>query len=240
MSEKLQKIMSRAGLTSRRRAEEWIAQGRVTVNGIVATLGDRADPACDKICVDGRVLQESGRRVVVLLNKPRGYVCTLSDPQGRRLVTDLVQEVPERLYPVGRLDYNSEGLLLLTNDGELANHLMHPRHHIEKCYLVKVRGLVTPQTLATLSKGVTLEDGLTAPAVAQNLRHSGSYSWFEIVLHEGKNRQVRRMCEAVGHDVLRLKRIRIDILQIGSLGAGSFRRLTDAEVAHLRRGLSSN
>ena len=234
MNEKLQKLISRAGLTSRRKAEQWIEQGRVSVNGVAAQLGDRADLEHDKVTVDGRLLSPPAEQVVVLLNKPRGYVCTMQDPQGRPMVTQLISTISLRLYPVGRLDYNSEGLLLLTNDGDLAHRLMHPRHHVEKCYLVKVQGHLSRAGQQRLAEGVQLEDGLTAPARLKSLRHSGPNSWFEIVLKEGKNRQVRRMCEAVGHTVLRLKRIRIDFLELGDLKTGTFRRLTPAEIVRLK------
>ena len=236
MTEKLQKLISRAGLTSRRKAEEWISQGRVSVNGTVAKLGDRADSEHDKIAVDGRLIHFSDEQVVVLLNKPRGYVCTLNDPQGRPVVTQLVSSIPLRLYPVGRLDCNSEGLLLMTNDGDLAHRLMHPRHHVEKCYLVKIQGNLNRNEQQKMTDGVRLDDGTTAPAKVTSLRSSGPNSWFEIVLQEGKNRQVRRMCEAVGHRVLRLKRIRIDFLELGDLKAGSFRVLSAQEIQRLKRG----
>lgn len=236
MNEKLQKLISRAGLTSRRKAEDWIAQGRVSVNGVEAKLGDRADLEYDKVAVDGRLLSPPAEQVVVLLNKPRGYVCTLHDPQGRPVVTQLVNSISLRLYPVGRLDFNSEGMLLLTNDGDLAHRLMHPRHHVEKSYLVKVQGNLNRNEQQRLVSGVQLEDGMTAPAKIKSLRSSGPNSWFEIILKEGKNRQVRRMCEAVGHKVLRLKRIRIDFLELGDLKAGSFRVLTAAEIKRLKVG----
>lgn len=234
MKDKLQKLISRAGLASRRKAEGWITQGRVSVNGVTATLGDRADLASDKVTVDGRLLQASAEQVVVLLNKPRGYVCTLHDPQGRPMVTQLVDSIPLRLYPVGRLDFDSEGLLLMTNDGDLAHRLMHPRYHVEKCYLVKVKGHLTRESQQRLTVGLDLDDGLTAPARINSVRFSGTNSWFEIILKEGKNRQVRRMCEAVGHKVLRLKRIRIDFLVLEDLKTGSFRRLSEIEIKRLK------
>jgi len=234
MNDKLQKLISRAGLTSRRKAEEWIVQGRVSVNGVTATLGDRANLAQDQVAVDGRLLPSPKESIVLLLNKPRGYVCTLNDPQGRPVVTQLLASIPQRLYPVGRLDYNSEGLLLMTNDGDLAHRLMHPRHHVEKSYLVKVQGHLSRDEQQLLISGIALKDGMTAPARVSSLRHSGPNSWFEIVLHEGKNRQVRRMCEAVGHKVLRLKRIRIGFLELEDLKAGSFRPLTSAELERFK------
>lgn len=235
MKERLQKLIAAAGLGSRREAERWISAGRVTVNGEVAALGDGADPACDRIEVDGRPLRADERKYYVLLNKPVGYVTTLSDPEGRPVVTDLVKDVPARLHPVGRLDLTTEGLLLLTNDGELTHRLAHPRHEVEKTYLVRVRGALSPAARRQLAEGVVLEDGLTAPARVEKVRATGSHTWLEITIREGRNRQVRRMCEAVGHPVSRLKRIRLAFLELGALPTGKYRLLTAAEVARLKR-----
>ncbi len=235
MAERLQKLIAQAGLASRRQAESWIEAGRVTLNGAVAKLGDRADLQRDRVLVDGKPLAAAEAKVTVLLNKPRGYVSTLKDPQGRKLVTDLVADLPQRLFPVGRLDYNTEGLLLLTNDGDLAQHLSHPRHHVEKTYLVKVRGQLTGQLRQQLEEGVALEDGMTAPATVEKVRHSGSGSWFELTLREGRNRQVRRMCEAIGLPVVRLKRIRIAFLQLAEMRTGEYRILSAAECRRLLR-----
>ncbi|MBE0599663.1 MAG: rRNA pseudouridine synthase [Desulfuromonadales bacterium] len=235
MRERLQKLMATAGLASRREAERWIAEGRVTVNGQPATLGDAADLASDRVEVDGRPLAPAEGKFYLLLNKPIGYVTTARDPQGRPVVTDLVKEIPARLFPVGRLDLTTEGLLLLTNDGELANRLAHPRHEVEKTYLARVRGILTPEARQSLERGLTLEDGPTAPARIESVRASGSHTWFEITIHEGRNRQVRRMCEAVGLPVSRLKRIRFAFLELGDLRPGRFRLLNRAEVAALKR-----
>jgi len=235
MSERLQKILAAAGLSSRREAERWIAAGRVSVNGIVAALGDSADPAVDRILVDGRPLRIAEQKYYLLLNKPVGYVTTRNDPEGRPIVTDLVKDVPARLHPVGRLDLTTEGLLLLTNDGELTNRLAHPRHEVDKVYLVRVRGVLSATARRQLEEGVLLEDGLTAPAQLKNVRVSGNHTWFEITIHEGRNRQVRRMCEAVGCPVSRLKRIRLAFLSLGSLPAGRYRALTAEEVARLKK-----
>lgn len=235
MRERLQKLIAAAGLASRREVERWIASGRVTVNGRPAALGDAADPAVDRIEVDGRQLAAAGKLFYVLLNKPAGYVTTARDPQGRSVVTDLVSDIPARLFPIGRLDLTTEGLLLLTNDGELANRLAHPKHQVEKTYLARVRGVLADETRRQLEKGVLLDDGLTLPARVAKVRATGSHCWFEITIREGRNRQVRRMCEAVGHSVSRLKRIRFAFLELGDLPAGSYRHLSAAEVAALKR-----
>jgi 23S rRNA pseudouridine2605 synthase len=235
MKERLQKLIAAAGLASRREAERWISAGRVTVNGQTAALGDSADSACDRVEVDGRPLLVGERKYYVLLNKPVGYVTTLSDPEGRPVVTDLVREVPARLHPVGRLDLTTEGLLLLTNDGELTHRLAHPRHEVEKTYLVRLRGSLSAAARRQLAEGVMLEDGLTAPARVEKVRVTGSHTWLEITIREGRNRQVRRMCEAVGHPVSRLKRIRLAFLELGTLPAGKYRILSAAEVARLKR-----
>ncbi len=234
MLERLQKIISAAGITSRRASEALILNGQVTVNGVVVTeLGSKADPAKDTITVDGKALKISVQRLYILLNKPPGYITALKDGQGRPLVTDLLKEVPDRVYPVGRLDYNTEGLLLLTNDGDWANRLMHPRNEIEKEYHVRVRGKVIDQQLKRMAEGVELEDGKTAPAVVNLVKSGEQNDWISVAIHEGRNRQVRRMCEAVSLSVVRLKRIRYGTLALGTLRAGQFRYLSDAEVREL-------
>lgn len=234
MLERLQKIISAAGITSRRASEELILNGQVTVNGAVVTeLGTKADPSVDSITVNGKPLRVSEERLYILLNKPTGYITALKDGQGRRLVTDLLKDVPERVYPVGRLDYNTEGLLLLTNDGEWANRLMHPRHEVEKEYHVRVRGKVLEQQLKRMADGVELEDGKTAPAVVRLVKSGEQNDWISVAIHEGRNRQVRRMCEAVSLSVVRLKRIRYGSLALGNLREGQFRYLTESEVAEL-------
>jgi len=234
MAERIQKLIARAGLASRRQAEDWIAAGKVLLNDRPAQLGDRADLSVDRVIVNGQQLAAAEEQVVVMLNKPRGCVATLKDPQGRRLVTDLVADIPQRLFPVGRLDYNTEGLLLLTNDGDLALRLSHPRHHVEKTYLVKVRGALSEKVKAQLEKGIRLDDGLTLPAKVGNVRNRATSSWFELTLREGRNRQVRRMCDAVNLPVVRLKRIRIDFLELRNLPTGQYRLLTDAEIKRLK------
>jgi 23S rRNA pseudouridine2605 synthase len=235
MLERLQKIISAAGVTSRRASEELILAGRVTVNGVVVTeLGSKADPAVDTVAVDGKQLTITANKIYILLYKPVGYLTTLDDPEGRPLVTDLLKEVGERVYPVGRLDYNTEGLLLLTNDGEWANQLMHPRHEVEKEYHVRVRGKVHNSQLDQLAGGVEVEGRKTAPARVCLIKEGDQNDWFSITIHEGRNRQVRRMCEAVSLSVVRLRRVRYGMLTLGALKPGEFRFLTGAEVAGLR------
>jgi 23S rRNA pseudouridine2605 synthase len=237
MQERLQKILSQAGIASRREAEKIITDGRVAVNGeVVQELGTKADAATDRITVDGRPIKVEARKRYVLLYKPVGYMTTMKDPGGRAIVTDLLKDVGERVYPVGRLDYNTEGLLLLTNDGALANRLAHPSHEVDKGYLVRVRGQASPSQLKHLQMGVDLDDGRTAPAQVSLVRESDNNCWISITIHEGRYRQVRRMCEAVGLTVVRLKRSRYGFLEIGELKPGQYRELTAAEVARLQQG----
>jgi 23S rRNA pseudouridine2605 synthase len=234
MKERLQKLIAAAGLASRREAERWISAGRVTVNGRVAALGDQADPGRDRIAVDGRPLRSEEQKITLMLNKPVGYVTTARDPQGRKVVMELVRDIPARLFPVGRLDINTEGLLLLTNDGDLAARLSHPSHEVAKTYLVRIRGRLTDDERRRLEQGLQLEDGPTAPARVEKVRSSGSHTWLEMTITEGRNRQVRRMCEAVGHPVSRLKRIRMGFLDLGELRSGQHRLLTSGEVRRLK------
>jgi 23S rRNA pseudouridine2605 synthase len=236
MLERLQKILSRAGVASRREAEGMITAGRVAVNGAVVTeLGSKADPDRDRITLDGRPVRLAEERLYILLNKPAGYVTTMKDPQGRPIVTSLLKGVKERVFPVGRLDYNTEGLLLLTSDGEWANTLAHPRHEVDKEYLVRVRGAVSPEQVRRLAEGVELEEGRTAPGRVQVVRESENNTWLSVTIHEGRYRQVRRMCEAVSLSVVRLKRVRYGSLELGMLRTGEHRFLTAEEVARLRR-----
>ena len=228
--ERLQKVLAQAGLGSRRACEELIAAGRVTVNGEVATLGSRADPEVDAIEVDGARIGVRQGLVHYLLNKPAGVVTTASDPQGRPTVVGLVPAEP-RVYPVGRLDAETEGLLVLTNDGELAHRLTHPSFGVDKEYLADVTGTPSRGALRRLREGVELEDGPTAPARVSLV---GDHT-LRITIHEGRNRQVRRMCEAVGHPVRRLVRVRIGPLADRQLPPGEWRPLTQAEVRALER-----
>jgi 23S rRNA pseudouridine2605 synthase len=239
MLERLQKILSAAGLASRREAETLIAAGRVTVNGVVVTeLGSKADPGRDRIALDGKPVRLKRERLYILLYKPAGYVTTLKDPEGRPVVTSLLKGVKERVYPVGRLDYNTEGLLLLTNDGGWANGLAHPRHEVEKEYLVKVRGSVSPEQLKSLADGVLLDDGPTAPAAVRLEHETARNSRISVTIHEGRYRQVRRMCEAVGLTVVALKRVRYGFLGLDGMKPGEFRFLTPEESGRLASGHS--
>jgi 23S rRNA pseudouridine2605 synthase len=234
MTERLQKIISARGLVSRRKAEEWIGQGRVTVNGAVARLGDSADPETDDIQVDGKALPSTSDQVYIMLNKPRGYVTTLSDERGRKNVSELVADCGCRVYPVGRLDMDSEGLLLFTNDGEFANLLMHPKHEVEKTYDTWVTGYTTEGESA-LRLPIKL-DGyqIRAPKIVV-LQHEGDRAKIRITIHEGRNRQVRRMCQAAGMHVIRLRRIREGQLKLGDLPLGKWRYLTRDEVQNLKK-----
>lgn len=243
-TERLQKILSTAGVASRRASEALIRDGRVTVNGAaVTTLGRKANPERDDIRVDGRRIAQPPRRRYILLNKPRGYVTTRRDPQQRRTVMDLLHGVREYVYPVGRLDYDSEGLLLLTNDGDLSARLMHPRHEVERVYLARVRGVPDRHALDRLAAGVTIDRRRTAPArvrlVDRQDSAGGPQASIEIALHEGRHRQVRRMFEEVGHPVVRLRRIRIGPIEDPQMPVGHWRDLTPREVEKLRRAAGS-
>ena len=235
MKERLQKLIASAGLCARRTAEDWIAAGRVCVNGAVASLGDRADLETDTVTVDGAPLPGKPGAVYLMLNKPRGYVTTLSDEYGRWTAAELVADCGVRVYPVGRLDRDSEGLLLFTNDGELAQRLLHPRHQVDKVYLVTVRGDI--RGAAERLMAITQLDGEPiAPAQAAEVtRHEGQ-AMLRVTIHQGKNRQVRRMCAQIGLHVVRLQRIQEDSLLLGDLPAGKWRYLTDQELQGLRGG----
>ena len=233
MEERLQKLLSACGVGSRRAMEEWIVAGRVTVNGEVAHLGDKADLDRDQIAVDGVLLRPEGDRTYLMLHKPRGYVTTLSDEQGRKTVADLVTGCGKRVWPVGRLDLDSEGLLLMTDDGELTQRLIHPSHEVEKEYLVWVVGDVK-KGLPILCAPMELDGELLSPAQVKRGRTSGGVSQLSVTIHQGKNRQVRRMCAKAGLQVLRLKRIREGKLLLDrTLRPGQWRVLTREEVALL-------
>ena len=234
MKERLQKLISACGLASRREAERWIEAGRVAVDGQIASLGDKADPSLELVTVDGKPIGRAETLVTLLLNKPVGYVTTMGDPEGRPVVGELLTDIPQRIVPVGRLDLTTEGLLLMSNDGDLAQRLAHPRFHVEKTYLARVHGLVDAASLDRLAKGVQLEDGMTAPARVRLVRTTRTNSWLELTLHEGRNRQVRRMCEALGYTVSRLKRIGYAFLEEGDLKPGQYRRLTQREIERLK------
>jgi 23S rRNA pseudouridine2605 synthase len=238
VEERIQKIMARMGLASRRGAEEIISEGRVTVNGRIATTGVKADPSKDHIKVDGKLLIRPEPKVYLALNKPRGVVTSLADPEGRPTVKDYLRGVKYRVFPAGRLDYDSEGLILLTNDGDFANRLLHPSRKIPKTYAVKVKGIISEEKMNKLRQGVRLEDGRTQPARARFLRESETNSWIEITITEGRRRQVRRMVEAVGHPALKLRRISIGGLKLGGLKTGEIRSLTDRELNILREEMA--
>ena len=231
--ERVQKVLARAGFGSRRVCDEMVGAGRVRVNGVVAQVGTRVDPENDSIEVDGVPVGVRPGLVYYLLNKPRGVVSTSADPQGRRTVVDLVPPEP-RVFAVGRLDAETEGLLLLTNDGDLAQRVAHPSQGVDKEYLAEVKGVPTRGALRLLREGVELEDGRTAPARVSQVGDNT----LRIVVHEGRNRQVRRMCHAVGHDVIRLVRVRIGPITDHTLPPGEWRELTQAEVRDLERATS--
>ena len=234
MEERLQKLISAGGLASRRTAEVWIEAGRVTVNGVIAHLGDKADPDTDEILVDGKpLIAQKEERIYLMLHKPRGYVTTLSDEKGRKNVAQLVSGCGVRVWPVGRLDLDSEGLLLMTDDGELTNRLLHPRHEVEKEYLVWVTGDVDV-SLPVLSAPMVLDGDRLAPAKVRRGKTTGDVTQLSIIIHQGKNRQVRRMCAQAGLHVLRLKRVREGAVWLDrSLKPGQFRKLTKEELTAL-------
>ena len=233
MRERIQKLLSAAGICSRRAAETYIVDGRVTVNGVTARLGERADPDRDEILVDSAPLAPKAGPVYLLLNKPRGYVTTLSDERGRRTVADLVADCGSRVYPVGRLDLDSEGLLLMTNDGDLAHRLLHPSSQVTKTYHVWVWGQVAGAA-ARLAAVRELDGEAIRPAGVETLRESGGAAVLSITIHEGKNRQIRRMCAQCGLGVKRLRRVREHTLELGDLPVGAWRYLTPEEVAALK------
>ncbi len=232
--QRVQKALAAAGVASRRVCEDMIEDGRILINGVVATLGDKVDPAVDELRVDGAVVSVDTSRRTVLLNKPIGVISTAEDTHGRPTVVELVG-AQERLYPVGRLDADSEGLILLTNDGGLTQRLTHPSFGVEKEYLVSVEGELRPGSLRTLRQGVDLEDGVTANAKVSQI----SPGLLRIVIHEGRNRQIRRMCAAVGHPVTRLVRTRIGTITDSSLGPGEWRDLERAEVREIEAAVAA-
>lgn len=231
---RLQKYLAEAGIASRRKCELLIGQGLVLVNGSPAAIGCVVDPEKDKIEYNGKVVTLQQQKCVLLFNKPQGVVSTMSDPEGRTAVADYFKDYPGRLYPVGRLDFDSEGLLLMTNDGELAYKMMHPKFSVEKTYLVHCDGLLRKEEKEALEKGVLLDDGMTSPAKVtnqQSIRYGNTA--FHITIHEGRNRQVRRMMEAVGHKTLLLRRVKMGHLSLGDLPQGKWRALTEEEKTAL-------
>lgn len=235
MEKRLQKILSEIGVASRRKAEEMIEEGRVTVNGKPAVLGQKADPLTDHIKLDGKLLTGvAGPRVYYIFNKPRNVLTSLEDPQGRPTVKDYLGKVKQRVYPVGRLDFDSEGLLLFTNDGEFAHAVLHPSRKIPKTYEVKVKGVLDDSDIERLRKGVTLEDGPTAPAKVNPMKALKQNSWLKITIHEGKKRQIRRMLDRVGHPVIRLIRTKVGGMGLGPLKPGEIRKLSPDEVEKIK------
>ncbi|MBU2537445.1 MAG: rRNA pseudouridine synthase [Proteobacteria bacterium] len=230
--ERLQKILAKAGIASRRNAEELIRQGKVTVDGKVVTeMGCRVDPEKQVVAFEGRPLRQEEEKIYLLLNKPRGYVTTLHDPQGRPIVTSLLTGITSRVFPVGRLDFDTEGALIMTNDGDFAERILHPRFEIERTYQATVRGLPPPEKIRLLEEGLELEGKKTWPAKVEIISREPETTTLEITIHEGRKRQVRMMFQAIGHRVLALKRIAYGGLPLGGLPAGKYRRLTPADLA---------
>jgi 23S rRNA pseudouridine2605 synthase len=234
MEERLQKILSKAGVSSRRAAEKMLAEGRISINGTVVTEpGTKADPQRDEIRVDGKLISVETDKVYLMLHKPPGVVTTLSDPQGRPIITDLLHGVTERVYPVGRLDYDSEGLLILTNDGDFAQRLQHPRYRIPKTYRVKVTGRLQKATLKMLENGIDLPDGRFTPADLRLEKTNPASSWLTLSITDGRNRVIRRAFDTLGHSVLRLIRVAVADISLISLKEGDWRMLTPREVERL-------
>ena len=230
---RLQKFLSQAGYASRRAAEEMIAAGRVRVNGRPASLGDKVDPVRDKVVISGKRIINTAKKMYIMLHKPRGYVTTMSDEQGRKCVAELISDAPERLFPVGRLDKDSEGLLIMTNDGEFSNMLTHPSRHVTKIYRVTVRGEVNPDAIDTLCTGVSLDGRMTQPCDVHIIDKGENRTVLQFVITEGRNRQIRRMCEFVNLTVIRLKRTEIAGVKLGMLPIGKWRELNEKEMRHL-------
>lgn len=232
---RLQKYLAMCGVASRRGAEKLIAAGRVFVNGErITEMGVQIDEELDEVTVGGETVKPESKKVYIMLNKPEGYVTTVSDDKGRHTVMELVPEINERIYPVGRLDYNSEGLLILTNDGELANKLMHPKHSVEKTYLVEAAGNITMNMISAFRRGVKIEGGITQPAEVEVVGATGYGTKMRITIHEGRNRQIRRMFEAFGCTVKKLRRTGEAGLSLGHLPLGKWRRLSEQEINTLK------
>ncbi|BFH13272.1 rRNA pseudouridine synthase [Paenibacillus melissococcoides] len=243
MEERLQKIMANAGVASRRKCEQLILDGKVEVNGeVVTALGVKADPATDIITVNGKPITANANKVYAAFHKPKGVITSMSDPEGRKTVLDFVKGIGARVYPVGRLDYDTEGLLLLTNDGDLANMLMHPRHHVAKTYHATVKGIPHGDLLEKLREGIQLEDGMTQPAEVEyhDVDMERKSATISITIYEGRNRQVRRMFEAIGHPVVKLKRVQFGSIFLQGIPRGKFRHLTKSEVNELKMAIKAN
>lgn len=241
MKIRLQKYMAQCGVASRRKCEEMIKSGQVTINGeVVRDMGVKIDPSHDRVFVNGKRISLEENYVYIMLNKPRGYITTVKDQYNRPTVMDLVKDISERIYPIGRLDYESEGLLLLTNDGNIAFHLTHPRHQIDKEYVVRVEGCPSSEDIDKLRNGIDIGGFITSPAQVDLIRKNKQTSLIRITIKEGKNRQVRRMFDAIGHPVIYLKRIRIGNIKLGNLELGKWRYLTNKELEALKDLIMSN
>lgn len=232
---RLQKFMADSGVASRRKSEELIEQGRVKVNGRVAMIGDKVDPIRDKVTVRGKTIIASKEKVYIMLHKPRGFITTMSDEHDRKCVAELVKDIPEKVFPVGRLDRNSEGLLIMTNDGEFSNKLTHPSSHVNKTYRVTVSGKVSEEQIIKLSTGIDIDDDgrLTLPCDVFVIERKEDRTVLNFIIHEGRNRQIRKMCDKVGLEVLRLKRTEIAGVKLGMLGQGKWRHLNEKEMKRL-------
>lgn len=231
---RLQKYLALSGVASRRRSEELIAEGKIKVNNeIITEMGFKVDPERDRIFVDGKEVLPTDEKVYILLNKPTGYITTVSEQFQRKKVTDLIN-VPQRIFPVGRLDYDTSGLLLLTNDGDLTYRLTHPRFKVEKKYISKIQGIPTKDMIAAFKRGLKIEDYITAPANFKIIKTEGNDALVEITIHEGKNRQIRKMCDAIGHPVITLQRISMGNLALGRLKVGEWRFLSEEEIRYLK------
>lgn len=234
MEERLQKYMARCGIASRRKCEELILQGSVSVNDILITeLGTKVDPSFDKVTVNGKPIVPEETKIYIMLNKPTGYVTTVKDEKNRPTVIDLIN-IPERIFPIGRLDYDTSGLLLLTNDGDIYNKVIHPRKAINKIYIALIKGTLNDSKIKLFNTGIDIGGYITAPADIKLIKQHGSSSEVKITIHEGKNRQIRKMCQNIGNPVLELKRISVGDLSLGNIKIGSWRHLTSDEVNYLK------
>lgn len=234
MEERLQKYMAACGVASRRKCEEVILEGRVKVNGaIVSELGYKIDPEKDEVFVDGKKIKKEERKVYIALNKPEGYVCTVKDEKGRETILDLVK-VEERIYPIGRLDYDTSGLILLTNDGDVYNKIIHPREEKNKVYIALIKGILSKKQIEMFEKGIDIGGYITAPAKLKVLETFSDATEVEITIHEGKNRQIRRMCDAIGHSVISLQRIQVGDIKLKDLHKGKWRFLSDEEITYIK------
>ncbi|MBQ8028727.1 MAG: rRNA pseudouridine synthase [Clostridia bacterium] len=230
---RLQKFLSESGIASRRKSEELILAGKVKVNGVVASIGDKINPKKDSVTVSGKKVIKNDNLKYIMLHKPRGFITTMSDEMNRKCVAELIKDVPVRVYPIGRLDRDSEGMLLFTNDGEFANALTHPSKHVAKTYRVTVRPGITEEQLTAITQGIIIEDVKTAPAEVRVVTKEENRVVLEIILYEGRNRQIRKMCEAIGLEVARLKRTAVGSVKLGMLKQGAWRELNEDEVRKL-------